>query len=143
MVVLPRTQTVDAQFSQQNPLRILLAEDNRVNQKVLLRLLKRLGYQADVANNGVEAVEAVRATAYDVVLMDIQMPEMDGLEATKRIFEEWSPEERPQVIAVTANALPEYEDACRNLGMMDFMTKPVSLAAIAESLRHCRPVDRQ
>lgn len=131
---------MDVQFSEQYPLRILLAEDNRVNQKVLLRLLKRLGYEADVANNGREAVELVRRRAYDVVLMDIQMPEMDGLEATRCIFEEWSPDERPHVIAVTANAMQENEEACRELGMSDFITKPVSLEAIVLALRRCQPI---
>lgn len=133
---------MDAQFSQQHPLRILLAEDNRVNQKVLLRMLQRLGYEADIANNGVEAVEAVRQAPYDVILMDIQMPEMDGIEATRRIFAEWRPEQRPQVIAVTANALPEYEAACRDVGTVGFLTKPVSLPLVAEALRQCQPIQR-
>ncbi|MDC0835248.1 response regulator [Geitlerinema sp. CS-897] len=137
---LPRTCIMDVQFSEQYPLRILLAEDNRVNQKVLLRLLKRLGYEADVANNGREAVEWVRRKPYDLVLMDIQMPEMDGLEATRKIFEEWPPEERPQVIAVTANVMQENEVACRSLGMTDFVTKPVSLEAIVLALRRCKPI---
>ncbi|MBO9997960.1 MAG: response regulator [Cyanobacteria bacterium SID2] len=131
---------MDSQFSQRHPLRILLVEDNRVNQKVLLRLLKRLGYEADVANNGREAVSIVRVRAYDVVLMDVQMPEMDGIEATRCIFEEWPPEQRPQIVAVTANAMPENEVACRNVGMMDFVTKPVSLEAIALVLNRCQPI---
>ncbi|USR89791.1 response regulator [Phormidium yuhuli AB48] len=134
---------MDDTFSQQHPLRILLAEDNLVNQKVLLRLLKRLGYEADVANNGLEAVEAVRHRVYDVILMDIQMPKMDGIKATERIFEEWSPPERPQVIAVTANVLPEYEEACEAVGMIGFVTKPVSLKTISEALSSCQMTRRQ
>jgi len=133
---------MDDTFSQQHPLRILLAEDNLVNQKVLLRLLKRLGYEADVANNGLEAVEAVRHTAYDVVLMDIQMPKMDGIKATECIFAEWPPPQRPQVIAVTANVLPEYEEACEAVGMAGFVTKPVSLKTIAEALKDCDATQR-
>lgn len=143
MVVLTPSPMMDDTFSQQHPLRILLAEDNLVNQKVLLRLLKRLGYEADVANNGLEAVEAVRQTAYDVILMDIQMPKMDGIKATEQIFAEWSPPERPQVIAVTANVLPEYERACEAVGMVGFVTKPVSLKTISEALRGCQMTERQ
>jgi len=93
-----------------------------------------------VANNGREAVSIVRVRAYDVVLMDVQMPEMDGIEATRCIFEEWPPEQRPQIVAVTANAMPENEVACRNVGMMDFVTKPVSLEAIALVLNRCQPI---
>lgn len=143
MVVLTPSPMMDDTFSQQHPLRILLAEDNLVNQKVLLRLLKRLGYEADVANNGLEAVEAVRHRVYDVILMDIQMPKMDGIKATERIFEEWSPPERPQVIAVTANVLPEYEEACEAVGMIGFVTKPVSLKTISEALSSCQMTRRQ
>ncbi len=87
-------------------LRILLAEDNAMNQKVALRLLERLGYRADLASNGLEALAALERQPYDVVLMDVQMPELDGLDATRRICERWPPESRPHIIAMTANALP-------------------------------------
>ena len=98
-------------------LRILLAEDNAVNQKVALRLLDQLGYRADVAGNGLEALEALERRPYDVVLMDVQMPELDGLDASRRICERWPAEERPRIIAMTANALPEDREACFAAGI--------------------------
>ena len=92
-------------MGQNHPLRILIAEDNAINQKVAIRMLERLGYRADVAANGVEALEALQRQPYDVVLMDVQMPEMDGVEATRHIKQEWHPLERPYIIAMTADAL--------------------------------------
>ncbi|MFQ5569659.1 MAG: response regulator [Rhodothermales bacterium] len=105
--------------------RILLAEDNMVNQKVAVRILERLGYRADVAANGVEVLEALEQRCYDVVLMDVQMPDMDGLETTRRIVSRYSKEKRPFIIAMTANARPEDREACRAAGMVDYITKPV------------------
>src|SRR5262249_60175705 len=95
-----------------SPLRILLAEDNAVNQKVALALLERLGYRADVAWNGLEALAALERQPYDVVLMDVQMPELDGLDASRRICERWPSGGRPRIIAMTANALLEDREAC-------------------------------
>src|SRR5204862_8044668 len=105
-------------------LRILLAEDNAMNQKVALRLLERLGYGADVAPNGLEALEALERQRYDVVLMDVQMPELDGLDASRRIHERWPQEARPRIIAMTANALPEDREACFAAGMEDYVAQP-------------------
>jgi CheY-like chemotaxis protein len=107
-------------------LRILLAEDNAMNQKVALRLLEQLGYRADVATNGVEAIEALERQPYDVVLMDVQMPELDGLDATRQICERWPEETRPHIIAMTANALPEDREACFAAGMNDYVAKPLA-----------------
>jgi len=116
-------------------LRILLAEDNLVNQKVATRILARLGYQADVAANGVEVLAALRKQAYDVVLMDVQMPEMDGLEATRRIRSEWGAKARPCVIAMTANAMQGDRELCLAAGMDDYLTKPIRPEEIDAALR--------
>ena len=121
-------------------LRILLAEDNAVNQKVALRLLERLGYGADVASNGLEAIEALERSQYDVVLMDVQMPELDGLDASRRICDRW-PDTRPRIIAMTANALPEDREACFAAGMDDYVAKPIRPDALAEALRRVRQVE--
>jgi CheY-like chemotaxis protein len=122
-----------------SPLRILLAEDNAVNQKVALRLLDRLGYRADVVWNGREAIEALERKPYDVVLMDVQMPELDGLDASRRICERWTREERPRIVAMTANAMPEDREACLAAGMDDYVAKPIRPDALAEALRRVRP----
>lgn len=124
------------------PLRILLAEDNVVNQKVALHLLQRLGYRADVAGNGLEVLEALRRQTYDVVLMDVQMPEMDGLEATQRICEEWSALDRPYIIAMTANAMQGDRQLCLNAGMDDYLSKPIRIDALRGAFSKCQPRSR-
>ena len=124
-------------------LRILLAEDNAVNQKVALRLLDQLGYRADVASNGLEALEALERQPYDVVLMDVQMPELDGLDATRRICERWPADVRPRIIAMTANAMPEDREACFAAGMDDYVAKPIRPNELAEALSRARPLDGQ
>jgi len=121
-------------------LRILLAEDNAMNQKVALRLLERLGYRADIANNGLEAIEALERKPYDVVLMDVQMPELDGLDATRRICEQWPPESRPHIVAMTANALPEDREACFAAGMDDYVAKPIRAEELAAALKRAKPL---
>ena len=115
-------------------LRILLAEDNAVNQKLALRLLEQLGYHADVAWNGMEVLEALERQPYDVVLMDVQMPELDGLDATRRIRESQAPGARPHIIAMTANAMREDRDACFAAGMDDYVAKPIRPDDLAEAL---------
>jgi signal transduction histidine kinase/ligand-binding sensor domain-containing protein/CheY-like chemotaxis protein len=115
-------------------LRILLAEDNSVNQKVALLLLERLGYRADLAANGLEALAALRRQPYDLVLMDVQMPEMDGLEAARRICAEWPPDARPRIIAMTANALRGDREACLEAGMDDYLSKPILLDDLRQVL---------
>jgi CheY-like chemotaxis protein len=130
----------DAEMGQRLPLRILLAEDNAVNQKVAQRLLERLGYRADVAADGREAVEALRRQAYDLVLMDVQMPEMDGLEATRLILDEWPPERRPRIVAMTANVMKEDREACLAAGMDDYLAKPIRIPELVAALSRCRPL---
>src|SRR6185312_11903632 len=120
------------------PLRILVAEDNVVNQKVALLLLQQLGYAADVAADGEETLAALRRQCYDVILMDVQMPGMDGLEATRRIRDEWPVEKRPRIIAVTANALREDRETCLAAGMDDYLSKPVLLEDLRSALSRGR-----
>jgi PAS domain S-box-containing protein len=128
----------DGEVQTPSSLKILLAEDNAVNQKVALRLLDKLGYRADVAANGLEALEALERQSYDVVLMDVQMPEMDGLEASRRICERWPAESRPRIIAMTANAMLEDREACFAAGMDDYLAKPVRPEELATALGRAR-----
>ena len=112
-------------LAEELPLRILLAEDNVVNQKVAMRLLERLGFRADLAANGYEVLDAIERQSYDVVLMDVQMPEMDGLEATRTINKTHSRSRRPRIVAMTASALDTDRLACLEAGLDDFVSKPV------------------
>jgi CheY-like chemotaxis protein/signal transduction histidine kinase len=121
-------------------LRILVAEDNELNQKLALMQLESLGHGADVVSNGVAAVEALAARDYDVVLMDIELPELDGLEATRRILAARPPDRRPHVIAVTANALTGDREACFAAGMRGYVTKPVSRERLAAALAGVTPL---
>ncbi len=119
-----------------HPLRILLAEDNAVNQKLALRLLAQMGYRADLASNGLEAVQAVERQPYDVILMDVQMPEMDGLEATRQICSRWPAGERPRIIAMTANAMQGDREACLEAGMDDYISKPIRVEELVRALEN-------
>ncbi|MCZ4315453.1 GAF domain-containing protein [Comamonadaceae bacterium G21597-S1] len=130
--------TMDPGMAQRHPLRILLAEDNVVNQKLALRLLQQMGYRADLAGNGVEAVESLERQTYDVVLMDVQMPEMDGLEAARRITARWPEGQRPRIIAMTANAMQGDREACLAAGMDDYLTKPIRVDQLVEALNNSR-----
>ena len=132
--------TPDEAKPERSSLRILLAEDNMVNQKVALRLLDQLGYRADVVSNGLEALDALERQQYDVVLMDVQMPELDGLGAARRISERWSDGERPRIIAMTANAMPEDREACFAAGMDDYLPKPIRPDELAEALSRVRVI---
>ncbi|MEK7807553.1 MAG: PAS domain S-box protein, partial [Chloroflexota bacterium] len=125
----------DTGLGQRLPLKILLAEDNAVNQKLALRMLERMGYRADVVANGLEVLEALQRQPYDLVLMDMQMPEMDGLEATRQIVKEWK-EARPRIIAMTANAMQEDREACLAAGMDDYVSKPVQVADLQNAIEH-------
>ena len=107
-----------------------------VNQKLAMRLLQQMGYRADLASNGIEAVESVERQTYDVVLMDVQMPEMDGLEATRRITARWPPEARPRIVAMTANAMQGDREMCLAAGMDDYLTKPIRVEPLVEALNN-------
>ena len=128
------------EMAQQNPLRILLVEDNLVNQRLALRLLQQMGYRADLAANGLEAIEAVNRQQYDVVLMDVQMPEMDGLEATRRIRKAKS-FIQPRIVAMTANAMQGDREMCLAAGMDDYINKPIRTDELVGALREASPVN--
>jgi len=120
------SQLLNLQTYVRHPLRILLAEDNVVNQKVALKMLKKIGYRADLAANGLEVLEALERLPYDVILMDVQMPEMDGLEATRRIRQRW-PSAGLKIVAITAYAMEGDRERCLHAGMDDYISKPVRL----------------
>jgi CheY-like chemotaxis protein len=140
----PTGPGIDHGLADRHPLRILLAEDNPVNQKLATRLLERMGYRADVAANGLEAIAAVETGTYDVVLMDVQMPELDGLEATRRIRAGRPGPEGPHIVAMTANALEGDRETCIAAGMDDYVSKPIRpdvlAAALARVPRRLEPV---
>lgn len=121
------------------PLRILLAEDMVVNQKVALLMLDSMGYRADVVSNGREVLEALSRQSYDIVLMDLQMPEMDGLTATKLICQEYSASDRPRIIAMTANAMRGDKEKCLAAGMDDYISKPIRLIELQTALQKSQP----
>ena len=122
------------------PERILLAEDNVVNQKVALHMLARLNYRADLASNGLEVLEALERQRYDIVLMDVQMPEMDGLEAARRLRSQRreAGARGPWIIALTANAQQEDRDRCLAAGMDDYISKPLKVTDLAAALERAR-----
>ncbi|NOG47350.1 MAG: response regulator [Calditrichaeota bacterium] len=122
-----------SEISKSKTLRILLAEDNIVNQKVALRMLAQLGYDASLASTGLEVISKLKDQDFDVIFMDIQMPEMDGLQATRHVLKEWSTN-RPAIIALTANATPEDKQLCFEAGMDDYLSKPVRLDELRQKL---------
>jgi PAS domain S-box-containing protein len=127
--------------SQSSSMRLLLAEDNIVNQKVALGILRKLGYHADVVTNGLEVLQALERQPYDIILMDIQMPEMDGFEATKAIHERWQ-KEAPHIIALTAHALDGDRERCLAAGMDDYIAKPMKIEELMEAIGRY-PLTRQ
>jgi len=129
---------IDEPLSQSIPLRILLAEDNTVNQKVALLMLDKMGYRADVVGNGLEALEALHRQPYDVVLLDVQMPEMDGLETARQIHAHWHAEQRPYIVAMTANAMQGDREDCLAAGMDSYISKPIRIGELEMALRQCQ-----
>lgn len=128
---------LDISLTPKNNLHILLAEDNVVNQKVALQMLKKIGYRADIAANGLEVLTALERQNYDLILMDVQMPEMDGREATRLICQKWPKEKRPYIIAMTANAMRGDREDCLAIGMNDYITKPVDINVLQAALKGC------
>lgn len=130
----------DPLMARNHPLRILLAEDNVVNQKVAIHILQRMGYRADVAANGIEVLTAIKQQTYDLIFMDMQMPEMDGLEATKHINQDWQAGKlanKPRIVAMTANAMQGDREVCLAVGMDDYLSKPIRNAELVRVLQEC------
>jgi CheY-like chemotaxis protein len=119
-------------FARKFPLRLLIAEDNPVNQALAIRILKKLGYRPSLTENGVLTLEEIQRHLYDIILMDVQMPEMDGLEATRLIRR--SHTDQPVIIAMTANAMAEDKEACIQAGMNDYISKPIRLEELVKIL---------
>ncbi len=138
-VVAPPPVVADGTLAGRVPLHILLTEDNATNQQLAQLMLAKLGYRCDVAGNGVEALEALRRQAYDLVFMDVQMPEMDGLEATRRIRSDWAPADQPRIVAMTANAVAGDREECLAAGMDDYLSKPIRMSELVGAIERTRP----
>jgi CheY-like chemotaxis protein len=132
----------DAGMAERSPLAILLAEDNAFNQKLASHLLGQMGYRADLAANGLEAIQAVERQHYDVILMDVQMPEMDGLEASRQICARWPRGQRPYIIAMTANAMQGDREMCLQAGMDDYISKPIRVLDLVASVERAAQHDK-
>lgn len=124
-----------ANLAKDYPFKILIVEDHLINQKLINFILKKAGYQADAVSNGLEAVDAVQRQEYDIVFMDIQMPELDGLEATRRINKLLPSDKRPVIIAMTANALAEDRKKCIEAGMDDYISKPLRDGIVGDMIK--------
>ena len=133
-VAAPQRPSAEESVSPHAALRILVAEDNDVNQQLIQLLLQKIGHRADIAANGLEALQALERQRYDVVLMDVEMPEMDGLEATRSIHRRWPREERPYIVAVTANAMQGERELCIEAGMDDYLSKPIRIEELRKAL---------
>jgi CheY-like chemotaxis protein/HPt (histidine-containing phosphotransfer) domain-containing protein len=136
----PLSPILDPDLARRLPMRLLLADDNPINQKVGLSVLHKLGYRADVANNGLEVLKALEQKVYDLLFLDVQMPEMDGLEAARKICERWGPDRRPAIIAMTGNALMGDREKCLAAGMDDYISKPVRIAELQAALERWGPL---
>jgi signal transduction histidine kinase/HPt (histidine-containing phosphotransfer) domain-containing protein/BarA-like signal transduction histidine kinase len=130
----PAAPSLDVDLARRLPLRLLLADDNPINQKVGLSVLNKLGYRAEIANNGLEVLHALEQKPYDILFLDVQMPEMDGLEAARRICQRWPAEKRPRIIAMTGNALMGDREKCLQAGMDDYISKPVRIGELQAAL---------
>jgi PAS domain S-box-containing protein len=125
---------LDRKLAERLPLKILVAEDNVINRKLVLWILEQMGYAVDVANHGLEVLNALKKQSYDLIFMDVQMPEMDGLETTRRIIQDWPVEKRPIIVAMTANVMKGDQEKCLEAGMDDYLAKPVTSEEIQRTL---------
>ena len=130
----PQTLVFDPAFASRHPLRILVADDNRVNQKVASSFLEKLGYRVEVVSNGLEVLQALDRKSYDIVFLDIHMPEMDGYEAARQMQKRWPAESRPRIIAMTGNAMQGDRQRCLEAGMDDYIAKPVRVEDLRAAL---------
>jgi CheY-like chemotaxis protein len=119
-------------FSERHPIKVLVAEDNQINQKMILRVLEKLGYNPALATTGKEVIEMLDNAFFDLILMDVQMPEMDGLEATRYIRQNY--EKQPVIIAMTANAMVEDREECIRAGMNNYIAKPLKIETLVTML---------
>ncbi|NEP78159.1 MAG: response regulator [Okeania sp. SIO3B3] len=125
---------INHKLAEHLPLKILLAEDNIINQEFAVAILEKMGYKIDVVNNGIDAIAACKNQNYDIIFMDVQMPEMDGLEATREIIKQLPSETRPKIIAMTANAMEDDRDECLQAGMDDYVSKPIKIQLMQQML---------
>lgn len=139
---MPKT-AFDSQLGKRKPLNILLVDDNEMNQELALAVLEQLGYRADVAGNGYEAVQAVKRQPFDVVLMDVEMPEMNGLEATRVIRRELATASQPNIIAMTAADMQDDRERCLAAGMNDYVSKPIPVKELINALSRCQPLSER
>jgi CheY-like chemotaxis protein/HPt (histidine-containing phosphotransfer) domain-containing protein len=135
----PTAPALDPDLARRLPLRLLLADDNPINQKVGSSVLQKLGYRSDLAGNGLEVLQALEQKTYDILFLDVQMPEMDGLEAARRICQRWPEEKRPRIIAMTGNALVGDREKCLQAGMDDYISKPVRVGELQSALERWGP----
>jgi signal transduction histidine kinase/HPt (histidine-containing phosphotransfer) domain-containing protein/BarA-like signal transduction histidine kinase len=135
----PFTPGLDSDFARRLPLRLLLADDNPINQKVGVSVLNKLGYQADLAHDGKQVLQALEKKHYDVLFLDVQMPEMDGMECARLICEKYTRDKRPVIIAMTGNALMGDREKCLAAGMDDYISKPVRVADLQAALERWGP----
>ena len=132
----------DPNMGKTHPLRILVAEDNKTNQMVVMGILGKIGYHADVVSTGAEALHMLGIKQYDLVLMDCHMPEMDGFEATRQIAKKWDKNQRPRIIALTASTMKEDVDQCYASGMDGFISKPIVISVLVEQLKACAGIKK-
>jgi signal transduction histidine kinase/HPt (histidine-containing phosphotransfer) domain-containing protein len=130
---------LDTTLAQRLPLRVLLADDNPINQRVGLSVLQKLGYRADLAQNGLEVIQALEQKPFDILFLDVQMPEMDGLECARKISARWTRDRRPVIIAMTGNALMGDREKCLAAGMDDYVAKPIRVGEIQTALERWGP----